>query len=280
MEVMPDHVHLLVEVDPRFGIRRSVKLARGRSSRSLRGIPPAQEPNPDPVGELLRSLDGRRSTAGRHQAIHRGPKTSVILGQASQGLSLPDAADDGTRSCPQPHGRCSSLGLELGLAPLERPPRRGGEVDPAGATLVGVDRAQAATRNRVTPGGRLAGVAAGPRGPSPTPSRSGPDTRSSRAASGTGPGSGSPGGSRSRPARSPSPRSATSASSRAGMSPRWPLFQLCSGRSSNVGAIDVQVPAVGQATLCAPQVDSGRAASAGGPGEPPGALHNHRYGLQ
>jgi putative transposase len=36
MEVMPDHVHLLVEVDPRFGIRRSVKLARGRSSRSLR----------------------------------------------------------------------------------------------------------------------------------------------------------------------------------------------------------------------------------------------------
>jgi hypothetical protein len=133
------------------------------------GIPPAQEPNPDPVDELLRSLDGRRSTAGRHQAIHRGPKTSVILGQASQGLSLPDAADDGTRSCPQPHGRCSSLGLELGLAPLERPPRRGGEVDPAGATLVGVDRAQAATRNRVTPGGRLAGVAAGPRGPSPTP---------------------------------------------------------------------------------------------------------------
>jgi putative transposase len=36
MEVMPDHVHLLVEVDPRFGVHRFVKLAKGRSSRSLR----------------------------------------------------------------------------------------------------------------------------------------------------------------------------------------------------------------------------------------------------
>jgi putative transposase len=36
MEVMPDHVHLLVEVDPQFGIHRFVKLAKGRSSRFLR----------------------------------------------------------------------------------------------------------------------------------------------------------------------------------------------------------------------------------------------------
>lgn len=36
MEVMPDHVHLLVEVDPQFGIHRFVKLAKGRSSRYLR----------------------------------------------------------------------------------------------------------------------------------------------------------------------------------------------------------------------------------------------------
>ena len=36
LEVMPDHVHLLVEVDPPFGIHRFVKLAKGRSSRSLR----------------------------------------------------------------------------------------------------------------------------------------------------------------------------------------------------------------------------------------------------
>src|SRR3954449_11710316 len=36
IEVMPDHVHLLVEVDPQLGIHRFVKLAKGRSSRLLR----------------------------------------------------------------------------------------------------------------------------------------------------------------------------------------------------------------------------------------------------
>lgn len=36
VEVMPDHVHLLVEVDPQFGIHTFVKLAKGRSSRILR----------------------------------------------------------------------------------------------------------------------------------------------------------------------------------------------------------------------------------------------------
>jgi putative transposase len=36
LEIMPDHVHLLVEVDPQFGIHRLVKLLKGRSSRSLR----------------------------------------------------------------------------------------------------------------------------------------------------------------------------------------------------------------------------------------------------
>lgn len=36
VEVMADHVHLLVEVDPQFGIHKLVKLAKGRSSRLLR----------------------------------------------------------------------------------------------------------------------------------------------------------------------------------------------------------------------------------------------------
>jgi len=35
-EVMPDHVHLLVEVDPQFGIHKLIKLAKGRSSCFLR----------------------------------------------------------------------------------------------------------------------------------------------------------------------------------------------------------------------------------------------------
>lgn len=36
MEVMPDHVHLLVEIDPQYGIHRIVKQIKGRSSRLLR----------------------------------------------------------------------------------------------------------------------------------------------------------------------------------------------------------------------------------------------------
>ena len=36
MEVMPDYVHLLVEVDPQFGIHHLVKLIKGRSSNLLR----------------------------------------------------------------------------------------------------------------------------------------------------------------------------------------------------------------------------------------------------
>jgi len=36
LEVMPDHVHLLVEVDPQFGIHKLIKLMKGRSSRLLR----------------------------------------------------------------------------------------------------------------------------------------------------------------------------------------------------------------------------------------------------
>jgi putative transposase len=36
MEVVPDHVHLLVEAEPQFGIHRLVKLVKGRSSRLLR----------------------------------------------------------------------------------------------------------------------------------------------------------------------------------------------------------------------------------------------------
>jgi putative transposase len=36
LEVMPDHVHLLAEVDPQFGVHRFVKNIKGYSSRKLR----------------------------------------------------------------------------------------------------------------------------------------------------------------------------------------------------------------------------------------------------
>ena len=36
LDVQPDHVHLLVECAPQFGIHRLVRLIKGRSSRYLR----------------------------------------------------------------------------------------------------------------------------------------------------------------------------------------------------------------------------------------------------
>jgi putative transposase len=36
MEVVPDHVHLLLEVDPQYGIHRVVKMLKGRTSKILR----------------------------------------------------------------------------------------------------------------------------------------------------------------------------------------------------------------------------------------------------
>lgn len=36
LEIMPDHVHLLVEVDPQYGIHRLIRQMKGRSSRLLR----------------------------------------------------------------------------------------------------------------------------------------------------------------------------------------------------------------------------------------------------
>ncbi len=36
VEIMPDHVHLLVSCDPTFGIKRLVGVMKGRSSRFLR----------------------------------------------------------------------------------------------------------------------------------------------------------------------------------------------------------------------------------------------------
>ena len=41
MEIMPDHVHLLLEVDPQFGINKAVRSIKGFSSHMLRKEFPA-----------------------------------------------------------------------------------------------------------------------------------------------------------------------------------------------------------------------------------------------
>src|SRR3981081_3483221 len=41
LETLPDHVHLLVEVDPRYGVHKLVKAIKGRTSRVRRGEVPS-----------------------------------------------------------------------------------------------------------------------------------------------------------------------------------------------------------------------------------------------
>ncbi len=36
IEIMPDHVHLLVEVDPQYGVHQFIRQTKGQSSRILR----------------------------------------------------------------------------------------------------------------------------------------------------------------------------------------------------------------------------------------------------
>ena len=36
MEIMPDHVHLLLEVNPQYGIHKAIKQIKGNSSHILR----------------------------------------------------------------------------------------------------------------------------------------------------------------------------------------------------------------------------------------------------
>ena len=36
MEITPDHVHLLIEVDPQFGIHKAIKTIKEKTSRILR----------------------------------------------------------------------------------------------------------------------------------------------------------------------------------------------------------------------------------------------------
>jgi len=36
LEIMPDHVHLLLEVDPQFGVHKVIKAIKGKTSRILR----------------------------------------------------------------------------------------------------------------------------------------------------------------------------------------------------------------------------------------------------
>ena len=65
MEVMPDHVHLLVGCDPQYGIHRLVKGIKGRSA-----VPGAAHAHSNIMDEQLFCVFGRRRSPRAHQAIH------------------------------------------------------------------------------------------------------------------------------------------------------------------------------------------------------------------
>lgn len=74
MELMPDHVHLLMEVDPQFGIHKAVKQIKGRTSRILRQEFPDSVKTADPLDEFLFCFHDWRCPVGSHQTIHRKSK--------------------------------------------------------------------------------------------------------------------------------------------------------------------------------------------------------------
>lgn len=58
MEVMPDHVHLLLSIDPQLSIHRAIKRIKGRS-RSSRGL------------RAVYRRSGRTATSCRPWEVHR-----------------------------------------------------------------------------------------------------------------------------------------------------------------------------------------------------------------
>jgi putative transposase len=73
---MPDHVQLLVEVDPQFGIHRLVRLMKGRSSHHLRQELPWLKKR---LPTLWINSYFVSTVGGAPQAIRRKPKKRLTL---------------------------------------------------------------------------------------------------------------------------------------------------------------------------------------------------------
>lgn len=72
MEVMPDHVHLLLEVDPQFGIHKAVKAIKGRTSRVLRSeFQALNDKDSYTLDKQLLCFNSRWSSACCHKTIYR-----------------------------------------------------------------------------------------------------------------------------------------------------------------------------------------------------------------
>ena len=67
LEIIPDQVHLLVNVDPQFGIHRLIRHLKGRSSRILRQeYPSLRTRMPSRLHQLVFCGNHRRRTHRGH----------------------------------------------------------------------------------------------------------------------------------------------------------------------------------------------------------------------
>jgi REP element-mobilizing transposase RayT len=82
MEVMPDHVHLLVEIDRSLACTGSEGRERAIVEAFARRIPLAEVKAADALDQLLFRLDGRWRSAGGDKAVHREPE--ACLSRASR----------------------------------------------------------------------------------------------------------------------------------------------------------------------------------------------------
>src|SRR5437588_5562957 len=81
LEIMPDHVHVLVEVDPQFGIHRLVKHLKGVSSQSLRQEFRTLKSRLPTLGdEPLFRVHRRGGAAGGHPTICRKSEERINIG--------------------------------------------------------------------------------------------------------------------------------------------------------------------------------------------------------
>src|SRR5438445_7706361 len=81
LEIMPDHVHVLVEVDPQLGIHRLVKHLKGVSSHSLRQEFRTLKSRLPTLGdEPLFRVHRRGGAAGGHPTICRKSEERINIG--------------------------------------------------------------------------------------------------------------------------------------------------------------------------------------------------------
>ena len=76
MEIMPDHVHLLLEVDPQFGIHKAVKTSRQNVEDTKTGISLADNETADTWNKFLFLFYGRRAPLGIVKQYIESQKTS------------------------------------------------------------------------------------------------------------------------------------------------------------------------------------------------------------